>query len=297
MSERSLPRRLAPARPAALSPALRLAVRRVGWLAFYAAVSVGALVMALPMIWMVVTSFKAEKAVFAVPIQWIPVPFHPENYAQAWALEPWGLYFANSAFVAASTTFLNVLFASLAGFGFAKYRFPGRDVLFVLVLSTLMIPFQVIMVPLFIITKNLGWLNTYQGLIVPGAVTAFGTFLMRQFMLTIPDDLLAAARIDGASEVGIFWRIILPLSRPAAAALSIFTFTGSWDNLLWPLIVTTKTSLRTLPLGLALFRSEYGTNYTAMMAASVWTTIPIIVLFVVLQRQFVRGVVISGLKG
>ena len=172
-----------------------------------------------------------------------------------------------------------------------------RNALFVLVLSTLMIPFQVIMVPLFIITRDLGWLNTYQGLIVPGAVTAFGTFMMRQFMLTIPDELMMAARIDGCGEIGIFWRIMAPLARPAAAALAIFTFTGSWDSLLWPLIVTTKTALRTLPLGLALFRSEYQTHLTSMMAASVWTTIPIVVLFVLLQRHFVQGIVISGLKG
>jgi multiple sugar transport system permease protein len=271
--------------------------RAVGWTLFYAALSAGALVMALPMVWMVVTSFKDEKMVFAVPIQWIPNPFRPDNYARAWDMAPWGLYFFNSILVAAATTLLNVGFSSLAAFGFAKYRFPLRQPLFVLVLATLMIPFQVIMVPLFIITKDLGWLNTYQGLIVPGAVTAFGVFMMRQFMITIPDELMSAARIDGCSEIGLFWRIIFPLAQPAAAALAIFTFTGSWDSLLWPLIVTTKTALRTLPLGLALFRSEYQTHLTSMMAASVWTTIPIVLLFVFLQRQFVQGIVISGLKG
>lgn len=284
----AIPRRAA-GRPAA-GRLLRSAV-------FYGGLSVGALVMALPMIWMVSTSFKAESQVFAIPIRWLPLPFQPENYARAWAMTNWSLYFLNSFFVAGATTLLNVFFSSLAGYGFAKYRFPFRAAIFVLVLSTLMIPFQVIMVPLFIITKDLGWLNTYQGLIVPGAVTAFGTFMMRQFMITIPDELMSAARIDGCGELGIFWRIMFPLSRPAAAALAIFTFTGSWDSLLWPLIVTTKTSLRTLPLGLALFRSEYSTSYTALMAASVWTTIPIVILFVVLQRQFVQGIVISGLKG
>src|SRR5262245_49281966 len=287
-----------PSRAAPVARAGRRAIAQLGRsAAFYAALSLGALAMALPMIWMVTTSFKAESQVFAVPIRWLPVPFQPENYARAWAMANWTLYFFNSVFVAAATTLLNVFFASLAGYGFAKYRFPFRQPLFVLVLSTLMIPFQVIMVPLFIITRDLGWLNTYQGLIVPGAVTAFGTFMMRQFMITIPDELMSAARIDGCGEFGIFWRIMAPLSRPAAAALAIFTFTGSWDSLLWPLIVTTKTALRTLPLGLALFRSEYMTSYTSLMAASVWTTIPIVVLFVVLQRQFVQGIVISGLKG
>lgn len=275
----------------------RLLGSGLGWTLFYLGLSLGAVVMALPMVWMVVTSFKDEGRVFAVPIQWLPVPFRPDNYARAWNMAPWGLYFFNSVFVAASTTLLNVGFSALAGFGFAKYRFPFRQPLFVLVLATLMIPFQVIMVPLFIITKDLGWLNTYQGLIVPGAVTAFGVFMMRQFMVTIPDELLSAARIDGCSELGLFWRIMFPLAAPAAAALAIFTFTASWDALLWPLIVTTKTGLRTLPLGLALFRSEYQTHYTSMMAASVWTTIPIVVLFLALQRQFVQGIVISGLKG
>jgi multiple sugar transport system permease protein len=145
--------------------------------------------------------------------------------------------------------------------------------------------------------RGLGWLNSFTGLIVPGAVSGFGIFLMRQFMQTLPDELFAAARIDGASEWSLFWRIALPLAKSAAAALAIFTFTGSWDSLLWPLIVTTKVQLRTLPLGLALFNSQYGNDYSGLMAATTAATVPVIFLFVVLQKQFVQGIVMTGLKG
>ncbi len=269
----------------------------IGRALFYLAISLGALVMILPLIWMITTSVKDEQAVFSFPIQWIPTPLHPDNYARAYNFVPWAQYYLNSIFVALSHVVLALTFCSLAGFGFAKYRFPGRTVCFVVVLSTLMIPFQVIIVPLFIVTKQLGWLNTYAGLIIPGAVGAFGIFLMRQFLTTLPDELFAAARIDGASELRLFWGIAMPLSRPALAALAIFTFTGSWDSLLWPLIVTTKVSLRTLPLGLALFNSEYGNDYTGLMAATTAATVPVVLLFALLQKQFVQGIVMTGLKG
>ncbi len=285
-----------PTRSRKASSTGQVLVRALGSGAFYALISVGALGMVLPLIWMVTTSFKDEDSVFTIPIQWIPVPFHPENYARAYGFVPWAQYYFNSVFVAISHVVLALVFCSLAGFGFARYRFPGRTICFVVVLSTLMIPFQVIMVPLFIVTKQLGWLNTYAGLIIPGAVGAFGIFMMRQFMLTLPDELFAAARIDGASEPGLFWSIAMPLAKPALAALAIFTFTGSWDSLLWPLIVTTKVNLRTLPLGLALFNSEYGNDYTGLMAATTAATVPVILLFVLLQKQFVEGIVMTGLK-
>ena len=164
--------------------------RALGYAVLYAILVVFSIFMLVPFVFALLGSLKPEPEVFAVPIRWLPLPFQPENYARAWAMANWSLYFFNSFLVAAATTLLNVFFASLAGYGFAKYRFPFRQALFVLVLSTLMIPFQVIMVPLFIITRDLGWLNTYQGLIVPGAVTAFGVFMMRQFMITIPDELM-----------------------------------------------------------------------------------------------------------
>lgn len=269
----------------------------IGSAVFYALITLGAILMVLPMVWMLATSIKDESEVFSVPINWLPLPAHLDNYARAYAFVPWPQYYFNSVFVALCHVVLVLTFCTLAGFGFAKYRFPLRSLCFVIVLSTLMIPFQVIMVPLFIVTKQLGWLNTYAGLIVPGAVSAFGIFLMRQFMQTLPDELFAAGRIDGASEWSLFWRIAAPLSKPALAALAIFTFTGSWDSLLWPLIVTTKVELRTLPLGLALFNSEYGNDYTGLMAATTAATVPVVLLFVFLQKQFVQGIVMTGLKG
>jgi multiple sugar transport system permease protein len=285
------------ATPRSTTSALMLGRRVVVSILFYALVSAGAAVMILPMVWMVTTSLKDQAEVFSVPINWLPLPLHLDNYSRAYAFVPWVQYYFNSFFVAISHVVLTLTFSGLAGFGFAKYRFPGRTICFWIVLSTLMIPFQVIMVPLFIVTRQLGWLNSYAGLIIPGAVSAFGIFLMRQFLQTLPDDLFSAARIDGASEWGLFWRIALPLARPALATLAIFTFTGSWDSLLWPLIVTTKVQLRTLPLGLALFNSEYGNDYTGLMAATTAATIPVILLFVLLQKQFVQGIVMTGLKG
>jgi len=267
-----------------------------GIASFYAAISIGALLMVLPMVWMVTTSFKDEQAVFNVPIQWIPVPLHLDNYVRAYNFVPWPAYYFNSFFVAISQMAITLTLCSAAGFGFAKYHFPGRTLCFLLVLSTLMIPFQVIMVPLFIVTRQLGWLNSYAGLILPGAVGAFGVFMMRQFMVALPDELFAAARIDGANEMHLFTQIAVPLAKPALAALAIFTFTGSWDNLLWPLIVTTKASLFTLPLGLAGFNSEYGNDYTGLMAATTAATVPVVLLFAFLQKQFVEGIVMTGLK-
>lgn len=274
----------------------RRTIRASTTLATYGVLALGAAVMTLPLLWMLTTSLKEANQVFAVPIQWIPTPVRHDNYVRAWEVAPWASYIFNSVFVGFSVTVITVGLCTLAGYGFAKYQFWGRNVLFVVVLSTLMIPFQVVMVPLFILTRDLGWLNTYLGLILPVSVGAFGIFMMRQFVIALPDELLDAARIDGASELDIFRRIVLPLSRPAMAALAIFTFTGNWDSLLWPLVVTTKVSLRTLPLGLALFNSEYRNDYTALMAASTAVTLPVLVLFLALQRQFVRGIVMSGLK-
>jgi multiple sugar transport system permease protein len=212
-------------------------------------------------------------------------------------IAPFGRYFFNSLIVGVCTTLLNVFFAALTGYGFAKYNFWGKNFLFISILSTLMIPFQAIMVPLFIIVRDFGWLNTYQGLIIPWAISAFGVFLMRQFILSIPNELMDAARIDGDSEFGIFWHVILPLSKTPLVTLAIFTFLDSWNNLLWPLIIITKTDMRTVSLGLTEFQTLHGTAYNLLMAGSTIATIPILLLFIFLQRYFIRGVVLSGLKG
>jgi len=253
--------------------------------------------MVFPVVWMISSSLKVPDKIFSIPIQIIPNPLRFQNYLEAVKLAPLGRYFFNSVFVGLSITIITLFFSTMAGYGFAKYKFWGRNVLFIMVLSTLMIPFQVIMIPLFVIVRNFGWLNSYAGLIIPACISAFGVFLMRQYILTIPDELLDAARIDGASEPGIFWHVILPLCKAPMTALGIFTFLDSWNNLLWPLIVITKVELRPLALGLTEYQTVHGTQYHYLMAAATMATIPILILFIFLQRQFIRGVLLSGMKG
>lgn len=187
--------------------------------------------------------------------------------------------------------------SSLAAYAFARMQFRGRDILFLLYLGTLMIPGQVTIVPLFILMKYLNWVDTYQALILPGSFTAFGTFLLRQFFLSIPFELEDAARIDGCSRFGMYWRIILPLSGPALATLAIFTFIQQWNNFLWPLIVTNSDSMKTLPLGIAMFQTQNGTQWHLMMAASAIAIVPTLILFIFAQKYFVKGITLSGMGG
>jgi multiple sugar transport system permease protein len=273
--------------------ALRLAQRA----ALHAFLIVGALVVCLPLVWMLSTSLKTPDKVFAVPIEWIPARLHWQNYADAWNTAPFARYFANSLWVSGVTTTLNLLFCSLAGYGFAKYRFPGRGPLFVFVLATMMIPFQVIVIPLFILMRDFSWLNSFNALIIPNMMSAFGIFFMRQYLETIPDDLLEAGRMDGASEVRLYWNVILPLSKTPLAALAVFTFLESWNNLLWPLVVINRDELRPIALGLTEFQNVHGTDYTLVAAASSLLIVPILLLFLGLQRYFVQGITLSGLKG
>lgn len=272
-------------------------IRRVGRGVIILLVAVGAILVFVPVIFMISSSFKQSSDIFKIPFQWIPSPFIPENYSDALNAAPFGRYFLNSLIVSVATTILNVFFSTLTGFGFAKYNFWAKQFMFLAILATLMIPFQAIMVPLYVIVRGFGWLNSYLGLIVPWAISAFGIFLMRQFILSIPDELLDAARIDGASEPGLFWYVILPLSKTPMVTLAIFTFLDSWNNLLWPLIIITKTEMRTVSLGLTEFQTLHGTSYNLLMAGSTIATIPILILFIFLQRYFIRGVVLSGLKG
>jgi len=257
----------------------------------------GAVVMVLPLAWVLSASLQSRADIFAVPFSWIPSPPRPENYVEALGSAPFGRYFLNTIIVAGSATVLNLAITSIAGFGFARYDFPGRRVLFLAILSTTMIPFQVVMVPLYLQVRDLGWLNSYPGLVVPTAVTALGVFLMRQFMQTIPRDYFDAARIDGASELQLFLRVALPLSRPALAALGIFVFLEQWNSLIWPLIVVTDSDLRPLALGLSEFQTQYGTRFELLLAASTASVLPIVLLFLALRRQFVQGLTITVSKG
>lgn len=253
--------------------------------------------MVLPIAIMITTSLKMPEKVFAIPVEWIPNPIRWENYSEAAKIAPLARYLFNSIFVGVGTSALILITSALAGYGFAKYRFKGRESLFIAVLSTMMIPFQVIMIPLFVIVRDFGWLNSYAGLILPMAVSAFGVFMMRQFILTIPNELIDAARIDGASEPRIFFGIILPLCKGPLTALGIITFLDNWNSLLWPLIIITHEEMRPFALGLSDFQNSYGTAYHYVLAAATVATLPILVAFLALQKQFIRGVLLSGMKG
>jgi multiple sugar transport system permease protein len=261
----------------------------------------GALVMIacatlLPYYWMVSSSLKTMENMFSVPLQWIPDPVNWMSYVHAWRAQDFTRYFLNSGVVAIAITIGNLILCSLAGYSLTKFRYRGRGLSFILILSTMMLPLEVTMVPLFLIVKQFDWLNSYQGLIVPFMVDGFGVFLMRQYMLSIPNDLIDSARIDGASELRIFWTIVMPLCKPALVALAVFTFREAWDMYIWPLIIITKDSLRTLPLGISLFMSSYGTSWDQLMAIAVLGTLPMILLFFFLQRAFIQGIAATGLK-
>ena len=250
----------------------------------------------LPILWMTTTSFQAGDKMFKLDTEWIPSVWHPENYIGALRAAPFARYFLNSTIVSAAIMAGNVVFGTLAGYGLAKFRFPGDRIVLLLILATLMLPLEVTLVPTFLVVHALGWLNTYQGMAGPLVIDAFGIFLMRQSMLSIPSDYLEAARIDGAGELRILWRVILPQCRPALAILAIFSFRDSWDQYLWPLTVISVDRLRTYPLGLVQFGQDYGNPPTEQMAVAVMATIPVFLLFAVLQRSIRRGFGLSGLK-
>jgi multiple sugar transport system permease protein len=218
------------------------------------------------------------------------------NYIDAWKAVPFPRFYMNSIIVAFCVTFGQVLTSSLAAFAFARLEFPGRDKIFLAYLATMMIPGQVTMIPVFILLKKLGWIDTYQALILPGLFSAYGTFLLRQFFLTIPKDLEDAAVIDGCGKIRIWWTIIIPLSKAALATLVTFIFMGTWNDFMWPLIVTNSMSMKTLPVGLASFQGLYTTDWTLLMAASMIVLIPVLVLYIFNQRFFTEGIVLSGLK-
>jgi multiple sugar transport system permease protein len=220
-----------------------------------------------------------------------------DNYVQTFRVVPFGRYYLNSLIVATGTTVLQILVASLAAFAFARLRFRGRDALFLLYLATLMIPFQVTMIPNFIIVRLLGWFNSYQALILPSAFSVFSTFLLRQYFLGLPLDYDEAARMDGATSWRIWWQIILPLSGPVLATLAIFNFQAAWNDFLWPLVVTQTPEMRTIPVGLASFQGQYSTEWHLLMAGSVVALLPVLMLYIIGQNWFVRGITLSGIGG
>lgn len=265
--------------------------------AVYLVLLAGALWMLVPFLWMLSTSFKASSAALKVPPDLIPHPFTLANYRRVADVFPIARVFLNSVFVAVTASAGQVLVASLAAYAFARIRWKAREAVFLLFLATLMIPQQVTLIPQFIEMKYLGWINSYQALILPGMFSAFGIFLLRQFFLSIPAALSEAAFVDGASHWTVYWRIVLPLSRPALATLSVFAFMQNWNSFLWPLVVTTRPELMTLPLGLATLQGRYYTDWSLVMAGAVLNVLPMILAYLVAQKQFVQGVTLSGIKG
>ncbi len=258
---------------------------------------VGALVMASPLLWMVITAFKSQEEARAIPLRLFPTVWRWQNFIEIWQVTPLGRALLNSFFIGGCITAGVVASSTISGYAFAKLRFPGRDVLFILILSTMMVPFFLQAIPLFVIMAKLGWINTYQALIVPGLVSAFGIFLMRQFMLTIPTELIDAARIDGCSEFGILWRIMLPLVKSAAAALSIFAFIFSWQDLFWPLLVAKRPEYFPAQLAVYYIQGQYGDYTSLLMAAGTVTILPSLIMFLILQERMVKGVTLTGMKG
>ncbi len=257
----------------------------------------GAIVMVVPFLWMLSTSFKAPGQTFVYPPEWIPDPIVWENYPDMWKALPFGKFFINSVKIAGLTTIGQLLTCSMAAFAFSILKFRGREILFLLLIATLMIPYQVTLIPTFILFSKIGWVGTHLPLWVPAFWGgAFGTFLLRQFYLTIPIDLAESARIDGASIWQIFRHIYIPLSGPAMAALAIFTFMWSWNDLLNPLIYVTELDQLTLTIGLSFFQNQYGGKWTLMMAGAVVSILPILVIFFFAQKYFIQGIAMTGLK-
>jgi len=266
------------------------------WL-LYTVVTVGFVAVVTPFVWMVLGSFKTQGELLRVPPTWWPEAPTLDNYRALFSEQGFVRYFANSTFVALCVTAANVIFCSMVGYALAKLTFRGKKLVFALVMGTLMIPGMVTFVPLFVLVTNLGLTDTYPGLILPFLVTPFGVFLMRQFIIGLPDDLLDAGRIDGAGELRIFRQIILPLCGPALATLGILTFLGSWNNFLWPLVVAQTQEHYTLPVALALFANGQNvTNYGLLLAGATVVVVPILVVFLIFQRRFIEGIATTGIK-
>jgi len=276
----------APGRPAS-------AVRQIF---LYALLTVISLAVLVPFGWMLVSSVKLDAQVFTVPIQWIPQEFHWDNFTRIWSRVPLAKYLMNSLILSVTITALQVLTGSFAAYGFAKVRFPGRDALFLAYLATIAVPWQAYMVPQYIMMERLGLVDTRMSLILLQAFGAFGVFLMRQYYLTIPDELSEAARIDGLSEYGIWARVILPLSKPALASLALLTFVNTWNDYMGPFIYLTSNDLWTVQIGLRAFVGVFDAEYAMIMTGSVISVLPILVIFLLGQRYFVRGIATSGLK-
>ncbi|WP_433510835.1 carbohydrate ABC transporter permease [Nonomuraea sp. CA-143628] len=267
--------------------------RRIG---LHVVLVAASLVMVTPFVWQIITSLKTLSDATKVPPSVLPGG-HWENYGQVFGLLPFGHQFLNTVLMAAGRTVGQVLLCSMAAYAFARLRFPGKGLLFGVFLSVLMVPPQLFIIPQYQIMSSLGWLNSLQALIVPGLFSAFGVFLLRQFFLGLPRELEEAARLDGAGPLRIYWSIMLPLARPGLVALGVLVLLWSWNDLFWPLVVNTDPEQMTLSAGLASLQGQFQTNYPVLMAGSLLASLPVIAVFVFLQRQFIQGIAHTGIKG
>ena len=270
---------------------------RKGSIAIHAVLLIGAAITILPLIWMVSASLMPTGQAITDPPHLFPTEITFDHYRELFTRLKLGRAFFNTLLIATTVTAISLLFNSMAGYAFAKLRFRGRDRIFSVLLAALAIPVQVAMLPLFLMLKSMHLVNTYWGVIIPGMSSIFGIFLIRQFMLTLPDELLDAARIDGAGEFRIYWSIIMPLARPILVTLAIFTFMGSWNDFMWPLIVLSDDSRYTLPVAMANLVGEHAQDVELMMASAVLTVLPVLVLFLALQKQYIAGLTVGSVKG
>jgi multiple sugar transport system permease protein len=255
---------------------------------------IGGIGMVFPFVWMVTSSLKLPADIYSLSL--IPPKPTLDNYRTVLEETKYIRWFVNSLVIALITTASVAFFASVAGYALAKFKFPGQTAIFILILSTLMVPTEMLVIPWYMMSIELHWTDSYQGIMFPGLISAFGVFLMRQFFTGVPNDLIDAGRLDGFSEFRIFWKIAVPQVKPAIAALCIFTFLGNWNAYIWPLIVTRSEEMRTLPVGIAFFSTESGSAFHLIMAAAALATIPVLVVFLIFQRQIIKGIVLTGLK-
>ncbi|GAA0445389.1 MAG: carbohydrate ABC transporter permease [Bacillota bacterium] len=263
----------------------------------YLLLTLGALLMLLPFVWMISTSLKASNEVMIMPPQWIPGDFQWENYSKAFEVAPFARYAFNSFFVLIASTLGELITTILAAYAFSRVQFYGKNIIFAILLGTMMVPGEVLLTPNFVTLVNLGWIDQYEALIVPWLASIFSIFLLRQFFLGIPQELSYAAKIDGCSDFKFLWTIMVPLAKPALITIVILKAIGSWNAFLWPLIVTNSEEMRTLPVGLTAFSTETGTVYELLMAASTMIILPMIILYIILQKYIIEGVAKAGLKG
>lgn len=285
--------------------------KRIPQMSTFIGLSLGAIIMVLPFMWMVSTSLKHDRDIFGTTIQWIPSEIDTSNYVDAVRQTNMGRLFANTTYITAISVLGQIVFGSMAGYAFARLMFPGKNAIFFVLLATMMVPFEVLIIPIFLFIRSVplmggndllgqggtGLINTYAGVIFPNLISVFGVFLFRQFYLRFPREIEEAAIVDGCSRIGIYWRILLPNSKPVIGTMALFSFLWSWNDFLWPLVVIKDENLKTLQLGLSLFTQEQGTKWGELMAASVIAIVPVLVLYLLVQRLMVSGGISSGIKG